>query len=143
MMIADRGYADWIRAFVAEQGAWANIPPKRNRKDPICFSPHLYPDGRQLYECEAIGRELIEAPMAPRFMSSRPSPSPVRRALMTARIRERAWVPSTAVKAASSASVSAVFFFIGAGPRSSTPKGSCRLPRSWSRRVPSWPASQN
>jgi transposase len=25
------------------QGAWANIPPKRNRKDdPICFSPYLY-----------------------------------------------------------------------------------------------------
>ena len=26
----------------AQQGAWANIPPKVNRKDPICFSPHLY-----------------------------------------------------------------------------------------------------
>ena len=25
-----------------EQGAWANIPPKRNRKEPICFSPYLY-----------------------------------------------------------------------------------------------------
>ena len=25
-----------------QQGAWANIPPKRNRKDPICFSPFLY-----------------------------------------------------------------------------------------------------
>jgi transposase len=24
------------------QGACANIPPKRNRKDPICFSPFLY-----------------------------------------------------------------------------------------------------
>ena len=22
--------------------AWANIPPKRNRKGPICFSPYLY-----------------------------------------------------------------------------------------------------
>ena len=22
--------------------AWANIPPKANRKDPICFSPYLY-----------------------------------------------------------------------------------------------------
>jgi transposase len=43
MVLADRGYdADWIRALVNEQGAWANIPPKRNRKDPICFSPHLY-----------------------------------------------------------------------------------------------------
>jgi transposase len=44
-LLADRGYdADWIRAFVNERGAWANIPPKRNRKDPICFSPFLYRD---------------------------------------------------------------------------------------------------
>ena len=43
MVLADRGYdADWIRAFINERGAWANIPPKVNRKDPICFSPHLY-----------------------------------------------------------------------------------------------------
>ena len=49
-MLADRGYdADWIRAFVTERGAWANIAPKRNRKDPICFSPYLYRD-RNLIE---------------------------------------------------------------------------------------------
>jgi transposase len=43
MLLADRGYdADWIRALATEQGAWANIPPKRNRKEPICFSPHFY-----------------------------------------------------------------------------------------------------
>jgi transposase len=43
MVLADRSYdADWIRALVNEQGAWANIPPKRNRRDPICFSPYLY-----------------------------------------------------------------------------------------------------
>jgi transposase len=43
MLLANRGYdADWIRELVRQQGAWANIPPKRNRKDPICFSPHLY-----------------------------------------------------------------------------------------------------
>lgn len=43
MLLADRGYdADWIRELVDEQGAWANIPPKCNRKDPICFSPYLY-----------------------------------------------------------------------------------------------------
>jgi transposase len=41
--------ADWIRAFVSERGAWANIPPKRNRKDPISFSPYLYRD-RNLVE---------------------------------------------------------------------------------------------
>ena len=32
----------WIRELAHQQGAWANIPPKRNRKDPICFSPYLY-----------------------------------------------------------------------------------------------------
>ncbi len=25
-----------------KRGARANIPPKRNRKEPICFSPYLY-----------------------------------------------------------------------------------------------------
>ena len=43
ILLADRGYdADWIRELARQQGAWANIPPKRNRKDPICFSPNLY-----------------------------------------------------------------------------------------------------
>ncbi len=43
MVLGDHGYdADWIRALVNEQGAWASIPPKRNRGDPICFSPYLY-----------------------------------------------------------------------------------------------------
>jgi transposase len=43
MLLADRGYdADWIRALAICQGAWANIPPKSNRKDSICFSPFLY-----------------------------------------------------------------------------------------------------
>jgi len=43
MLLADRGYdADRIRELARQQGAWANIPPKRNRKDPICFSPYLY-----------------------------------------------------------------------------------------------------
>jgi transposase len=43
MLLADRGYdADWIRALVTRRRAWANIPPRRNRNEPICFSPHLY-----------------------------------------------------------------------------------------------------
>lgn len=42
MLLADRGYdAGWIRALVNQQGAWANIPPKQNRKEPICFSLYL------------------------------------------------------------------------------------------------------
>ncbi len=43
MLLADRGYdADWIRALVRHRGAWANIPPKTNRTEALCFSPHLY-----------------------------------------------------------------------------------------------------
>lgn len=34
--------ADWIRALAMKKGAWANIPPKSNRSDPICFSPYFY-----------------------------------------------------------------------------------------------------
>src|SRR5207248_2129155 len=42
MLLADRGYdADWIRTLAAEKGPWANIPPRSNRNDPICFSPYL------------------------------------------------------------------------------------------------------
>jgi transposase len=39
MLLAD---ADWIRTLAAEKGAWANIPPRCNRNDPICFSPYIY-----------------------------------------------------------------------------------------------------
>ncbi len=43
MLLADRCFdADWIRALVSQRGARANIPPKRNRTEPICFSRHLY-----------------------------------------------------------------------------------------------------
>jgi transposase len=43
MLLADRGYdADWIRAIATKKGAWANVPPRCNRTEPICFSPHLY-----------------------------------------------------------------------------------------------------
>jgi transposase len=43
MLLGDRAYdADKIRADQAERGGWANIPPKRNRVNPIVFSPHLY-----------------------------------------------------------------------------------------------------
>jgi transposase len=43
MLVADRGYdADWIRTLVRQHGSWANIPPKRNRTEALCFSPYLY-----------------------------------------------------------------------------------------------------
>ena len=42
MLLADRGYdADWIRALAAQRGVFANIPPRCNRREPICFSPYL------------------------------------------------------------------------------------------------------
>src|SRR5262249_23241875 len=58
MLLADRRYdADWIRALVSEHGAWANIPPRRNRNDALCFSPYLY-RARNLVEPRAanLGR---------------------------------------------------------------------------------------
>jgi transposase len=43
MVLADKAYdADWLREMVSKRGGWANIPPKSNRKSPICFSPWLY-----------------------------------------------------------------------------------------------------
>jgi len=43
MLLADRGYdADLIGALAAQKGAWAKIPPRCNRSEPMCFSPYLY-----------------------------------------------------------------------------------------------------
>jgi transposase len=43
MLIPDKGYdANALREAVAQRGAWANIPPKANRKTPICFSKYLH-----------------------------------------------------------------------------------------------------
>ncbi|MCK1393920.1 IS5 family transposase [Bradyrhizobium sp. 1] len=42
-LLADRGDdADRIRKLVRLRRAWANVPPKRNRKDPTYYSPYLY-----------------------------------------------------------------------------------------------------
>jgi len=40
----NRSYSDPIRAEVKARGAFANIPPKANRKWKNCFSPYLYRD---------------------------------------------------------------------------------------------------
>lgn len=43
MLLADRGYdADCIGSLPASNWGGQTILPKRNRKDPICFSPYLY-----------------------------------------------------------------------------------------------------
>jgi len=49
MLLADKAYdSAAIRIYAYECGAWANIPPRRNRKDPICFSPYLYRNRNQV-----------------------------------------------------------------------------------------------
>ena len=46
----DKGYdSNAIRRQVEENGTMPNIPPKANRRDPICFSPFLY-QARNLVE---------------------------------------------------------------------------------------------
>ena len=43
MLLADKGYdSNALREMVVDRKAWAKIPPKSNRKDPICFSKHFY-----------------------------------------------------------------------------------------------------
>lgn len=45
MLNADKGYdADALREKVQQRGVLANIPPKANRKEKLCFSPFLYRD---------------------------------------------------------------------------------------------------
>jgi len=34
-----------VYRFFSSKGAWANISPRSNRNDPICFSPYLYQPG--------------------------------------------------------------------------------------------------
>ncbi len=42
-LLADRAYdTNSIRAFAAERGAWANIPPRVIRKDSFSFSAWVY-----------------------------------------------------------------------------------------------------
>ncbi|MBG6147631.1 hypothetical protein IWQ51_005786 [Labrenzia sp. EL_142] len=40
MVLADKAYdATEIRTITSLRGGWANIPPRRNRRGPICFNP--------------------------------------------------------------------------------------------------------
>jgi hypothetical protein len=57
MLLADRGYdADWIRALAVRKGALANIPPRCNRSEPICFSPYSTVRGIWSFKTEIFGR---------------------------------------------------------------------------------------
>lgn len=54
-----------MRHAVIERKAWANIPPKANRKAPICFSPFLY-KARNLVE-RFLGKAGQFRRIAPRY----------------------------------------------------------------------------
>jgi hypothetical protein len=76
IVLADRGYdADWIRQFVSDQGAWANIPPKKNRTNPINFSPDLY-RSRNLVERFFNKIKQYRRVLPPDMTSSLPITSP-------------------------------------------------------------------
>jgi transposase len=88
MHLADRGYdADWIRALVSEHGAWADIPPRRNRKDALCFSRYLY-RARNLVErffnktkqCQRVARRYTSSQLTP----PQPSLPMIRQVILTA-----------------------------------------------------------
>lgn len=62
MPLADRGYdADWTRELAMKKGSWANIPPKSNHSDPICFSRHLY---RARNQVERFFNRIKQCPCA-------------------------------------------------------------------------------
>jgi transposase len=43
ILLADKGYdSNAIRSFAADKNAWANIPPRSNRKGTFAFSPWVY-----------------------------------------------------------------------------------------------------
>lgn len=104
MLLADRGYdADWIRELAIKKGAWANIPPKSNRSDPICFSPYLYRARNQverffnrIKQCRRVATRL--PPIASPSSNSRQSgygsalmsPRPSTRAPKNGRVRRGA-----------------------------------------------------
>ena len=74
MLLADRSYdANWIRALAVKKDAWASIPQRCNRSEPICFSPYLYRarnlveqfasprrHGRGAEECPRLGRGSLQ-----------------------------------------------------------------------------------
>jgi transposase len=72
MLLADRGYdACWIRDLATKKRAWANIPPRSNRNDPICFSPYLY-RARNLVE-RFFNKIKQCRRVATRYVNSRPT----------------------------------------------------------------------
>ena len=73
MLLADRGHdADWIRELAMKKGAWANIPPKSNRR-PNLLQPLslprpepgravLQPDQTMSSDCNALRQACRQLP---------------------------------------------------------------------------------
>jgi transposase len=76
MLLADRSYdADWIRALAAKKGALADIPPRCNRNEPICFSPYLYRarnrwSGSSTSSSSVVGSQLATTSSRPTTLPS-------------------------------------------------------------------------
>lgn len=67
MLLADKGYdAIALRKAVTEHNAWANIPPKANCKDPICFRKHLHREMTAFYS--HTGRPSIDPVLLMRML---------------------------------------------------------------------------
>lgn len=61
LLNADKGYdSDAIRHQVRERGAFANTPPKANRRWKNCFSPFLYRD-RNATRYDRLARNFLAA----------------------------------------------------------------------------------
>lgn len=71
MLLADRGYdADWIRQLAMKNGAWANIPPKSNRSDPICLAlistaPAIGSNGSSIGSSNVVGSRRATTSLPP------------------------------------------------------------------------------
>lgn len=73
ILLADKGYdTDAIRAKAAERKAWANIPPKANRKGAFSFSVYRQ---RNLIERSSIASN-ISAASQPAMTRTRKTTSP-------------------------------------------------------------------
>jgi transposase len=74
-LLADKGHdANSLRNAIIERKAWANIAPKANRKDPICFSPFLH-KARNLVERLDPARGQMHQPLRDTAVDNPPDAS--------------------------------------------------------------------
>jgi len=65
-LLADRGYdADWIRALAAEKCAWANIPPRSNRRHKIALQVPAGNSRARVAAADRVIRHTVDADKHP------------------------------------------------------------------------------